>query len=161
MATDELAAIEAAYHALQPLNADARRRALQWLSAALDESRPLDSSPTESAAPQARVTVAATKPRPQGTRRREVAAKAMTAQKAKKTKPATVAPRRRPTKRDAASADGHRVYRRMPEAEVVIDAYQQSGTIVGLAEHFDVPLYTANHWARRLRDQGYHIGRRR
>jgi transposase len=38
-------------------------------------------------------------------------------------------------------------------------AYQQVGTVTGLAEHFGVPRHTVTGWARRLRDQGHDIGR--
>ncbi|WP_203912222.1 hypothetical protein [Rhizocola hellebori] len=47
----------------------------------------------------------------------------------------------------------------MPEPEAVLKAYRKVGTISALAEHFDVPVYTVHSWARRLRDQGYQIGR--
>lgn len=54
---------------------------------------------------------------------------------------------------------GRRAYRRMPEPEDVLAAYQRVGTITGLANHFDVPRHTATGWARRLRGLGYPIGR--
>lgn len=54
---------------------------------------------------------------------------------------------------------GRRAYRRMPEPEQVLAAYQRVGTITGLANHFDVPRHTATGWARRLRGLGYPIGR--
>jgi hypothetical protein len=47
----------------------------------------------------------------------------------------------------------------MPDASEVLAAYQRIGTITGLAEHYDVPRHTATAWARRLRSQGYAIGR--
>jgi hypothetical protein len=59
----------------------------------------------------------------------------------------------------AGAAEGRRPYRRMPAADDVLSAYQQAGTISGLAEHFGVPRHTANSWARRLREQGHSIGR--
>lgn len=71
-------------------------------------------------------------------------------------KAATKATRRR-TRR--AAGDGTRPYRRMPEAAEVLDAYEQVGSITGLAEHFGVPRHTVTSWARRLRQQGYAIGR--
>jgi hypothetical protein len=52
-----------------------------------------------------------------------------------------------------------RAYRRMPEPAEVLDVYAQTGSITRLAEHFGVPRHTANGWARRLRQQGYAIGR--
>jgi hypothetical protein len=77
-----------------------------------------------------------------------------------RTKSATVAKRGangRKTKQ--ALSNGDRPYRRMPEPSDIMKAYKQIGTISGLAEHFDVPHYTVTHWARRLRAQGYDIGR--
>jgi hypothetical protein len=56
-------------------------------------------------------------------------------------------------------AGERRPYRRMPAADEVLAAYQQAGTISGLAEHYGVPRHTANSWARRLREQGHSIGR--
>jgi hypothetical protein len=62
--------------------------------------------------------------------------------------------------RKAASGEREtRAYRRMPEPAEVLAAYQESGSITKLAEHYGVPRHTANGWARRLRDQGYAIGR--
>lgn len=52
-----------------------------------------------------------------------------------------------------------RAYRRMPEPDEVMAAYQATGTITGVAEHFGVPRHTVAGWARRLRGQGYSIGR--
>jgi hypothetical protein len=68
-------------------------------------------------------------------------------------KQATKATRRR------ARAEGARPYRRMPDAAEVLAAYEQVGTITGLAEHFGVPRHTATAWARRLRREGHAIGR--
>jgi hypothetical protein len=67
------------------------------------------------------------------------------------------ATRRRASRQSA--GDGTRPYRRMPDADEVIAAYEQVGSITGLAEHFDVPRHTVTSWARRLRQQGYAIGR--
>jgi hypothetical protein len=62
--------------------------------------------------------------------------------------------------RKAASGEREtRAYRRMPDAAEVLAAYQDSGSITKLAEHYGVPRHTANGWARRLRGQGYAIGR--
>jgi hypothetical protein len=63
------------------------------------------------------------------------------------------------TARKARVATGRRAYRRMPEPEQVLAAYEKVGTITGLASHFDVPRHTATGWARRLRSMGYPIGR--
>jgi hypothetical protein len=60
--------------------------------------------------------------------------------------------------RKAAQTDT-RAYRRMPEPDEVMAAYQAAGTITGVAEHFGVPRHTVAGWARRLRGQGYAIGR--
>jgi hypothetical protein len=58
-----------------------------------------------------------------------------------------------------AAGEGTRPYRRMPEPTEVLTAYEQVGSITGLAEHFGVPRHTVTSWARRLRQQGYPIGR--
>jgi hypothetical protein len=63
------------------------------------------------------------------------------------------------TTRSAAKDSGRRAYRRMPDPEQVVAAYEKVGTITGLANHFDVPRHTATGWARRLRSLGYPIGR--
>ena len=47
-----------------------------------------------------------------------------------------------------------RAYRRMPEPNEVIDAFQQSGRVTAVAEHFGVPRHTATGWLRRLRRMG-------
>lgn len=47
----------------------------------------------------------------------------------------------------------------MPPAEEVMAAYRQVGSVSGLADHFGVPRYTVQGWARQLRKQGYAIGR--
>lgn len=60
--------------------------------------------------------------------------------------------------RKAAQSDT-RAYRRMPEPDEVMAAYQSAGTITGVAEHFGVPRHTVAGWARRLRGLGYTIGR--
>ena len=59
----------------------------------------------------------------------------------------------------AVAAQPPRQYRRMPDAALVVQAYEQLGTIKALAEHFGVPRHTINGWARRLRRQGHQIGR--
>ena len=44
-------------------------------------------------------------------------------------------------------------------AEEVMAAYQQVGSVSGLADHFNVPRHTVQGWARQLRKQGHAIGR--
>jgi hypothetical protein len=61
--------------------------------------------------------------------------------------------------RSGSGEEGGRSYRRMPDAEEVLAAYQQTGTISALAEYYRVPRHTAQGWAGRLRRQGYKIGR--
>ncbi|MDQ7906495.1 hypothetical protein RB614_18435 [Phytohabitans sp. ZYX-F-186] len=84
-------------------------------------------------------------------RPRKTAAKKATAK-------ATRAAAKKATKR-AAESTGTRAYRRMPEAEEVMEVYRQTGSITAVAEHFDVPRHTVAGWARRLRSQGHAIGR--
>jgi hypothetical protein len=78
-----------------------------------------------------------------------------TAKAAKQTSSRTT--RRRAAR--ASASEGTRPYRRMPDPDEVIAAYEQVGSITGLAEHFGVPRHTVTSWARRLRQQGYAIGR--
>src|SRR5258705_7793357 len=54
MALSELAAVEAAYQVLHPLDAAGRRRALQWLSDALGAEGPLPESAPRTATPAER-----------------------------------------------------------------------------------------------------------
>ena len=65
----------------------------------------------------------------------------------------------KPAKPAAADADSDRVYRRRPPAEDVLRAYEQVGTISGLAEFYGVPRHTVQGWARRMRRDGHVIGR--
>lgn len=150
MALSELSALDTAYHILAPLDPAARRRALQWLSDALDQSRPLAVSANEHVADEA--VAEAVVPRP---RRRRTKSSAVAVAKSANTKTRG----RRAQSRNTASAKGDRAYRRMPEPDEVMAAYTQIGTVSGLAEHFDVPTYTVHSWARRLRNLGYQIGR--
>ena len=46
---------------------------------------------------------------------------------------------------------GGRAYRRAPGIEELEAAYAETGTIAGVAEHFDVPVHTAQGWISRLR----------
>ncbi len=143
MALSELVAFEAAYQVLQPLDDAGRRRALQWLTDALGERKSLsqgarsEDSTTELVAE---------------TRRGRRASK-----RATKAVPAKRGGRRAATK----APTGRRIRRQMPPADQVIAAYEQAGTINGLADHFDVPTHTVYSWARTLRSRGYDIGRAR
>jgi hypothetical protein len=151
MALFELTAFEAAYQALQPLDAAARRRALHWLSDALGvqqalaEAAPAVAEAPASVAPQTAAASRSGRGRPaqSGGRSR---------------RPAGTASRRRRV-RGGEAAGNERAYRRMPPPEDVLDAYRQVGTVSGLADHFGVPRHTVQGWARRLRGQGYQIGR--
>jgi outer membrane biosynthesis protein TonB len=49
----------------------------------------------------------------------------------------------------AATAAGGRVYRRTPDDLAVI--FEQIGSVAGIAEHYEVPRYTAQGWVSRLR----------
>jgi hypothetical protein len=169
MALSELAAVEAAYQVLQSLDTAGRRRALQWLSDALGAEGPLlESAPEtvttagwagEDRGPQ---RAPAAKSAPTRTPRRRASTETPAA-KNTETAAATAAgrPRRVRAARQAAApvASPERVYRRMPPVEEVMAAYQQVGSVSGLADHFDVPRYTVQGWARQLRKQGHAIGR--
>ena len=65
----------------------------------------------------------------------------------------------RRSRKTAAASDSGRAYRRMPEPDEVLAAYQEVGTVSGLADHFGVPLHTVKGWARRLRQMGYEFAR--
>ncbi|MEV4511557.1 hypothetical protein AB0K00_21600 [Dactylosporangium sp. NPDC049525] len=166
MALSELAAVEAAYQVLHPLDAAGRRRALQWLSDALGAEGPLPEfapAAATSAGPagedRALERVPATKSAPARTPRRRAGTGAEAT--AAETETPAGRPRRVRAARQAAApvVTRERMYRRMPPAEQVIAAYQQVGSISGLADHFNVPTYTAQGWARQLRKQGHAIGR--
>jgi hypothetical protein len=143
MALTELTALESAYKALEPLGEAARRRALQWLSDALEKGQPLKDAVAAAPSAEARVSQ---QPQQQQQRRRKAAT-------------VTVAKNNRRQRKAKTSAGGERAYRRMPDPTEVMAAYEEVGTVSGLAEHFGVPRHTVNHWARRLRGQGYEIGR--
>lgn len=169
MALSELAALEAAYQALQPLDAAGRRRALQWLSDALDADAPLASALTAAAGAEITTPPASAKPEPR-TRSRATStangrAPRRRASTASAPASATAASRRSRKTRQTAAAEpsnnGGRAYRRMPPANEVMAAYRQVGSVSGLAEHFDVPRHTVQGWARQLRRQGHAIGRSR
>jgi hypothetical protein len=162
MALSELAAVEAAYQVLHPLDAAGRRRALQWLSDALSAEGPLPESAPPGTATSAGPAggdrgperAPATESASTRTPRRRASAEATAAQ--------TPAGRRRVAAAGQAAApveSRERVYRRMPPAEEVMAAYQQVGSVSGLADHFNVPRHTVQGWARQLRKQGHAIGR--
>lgn len=146
MALNELAALESAYHALEPLDEPARQRALQWLSGALSERQALADGEPAAAVGRAEITPAT---KPATTQRRVAASSAPTI---------TSAPRRGRSAKTSSSG-GERPYRRMPDPDEIMAAYEKVGSVGGLARHFNVPKYTAHHWARRMRSQGYNIGR--
>lgn len=165
MALTELTALDDAYKALQPLGQAAQRRALQWLTDALiaGHALPDTAAQPETTAPETTMPAAAAPAAEPVTvaapaRRRKAAAAPG--------KPAPVTSssavrRGRRVKGSAAQATvaGERPYRRMPDPETIMKAYRKVGTISGLADRFEVPRHTVNHWARRLRNQGYDIGR--
>lgn len=149
MALSELTAFETAYQALRPLDVAGRRRAISWLTDALEQAAPLASSAAVAAATKlSSDTETVSVPR----RRRAAAAEPA------KTRSSS-GQRKRAGATKATAATGSRVYRRMPDPDEVMAAYAKAGTVSGLADHFDVPLHTVTHWARRLREQGFQIGR--
>jgi hypothetical protein len=167
MALSELAAVEAAFQVLHPLDAAGRRRALHWLSDALGAEGPLQESVPETAAPAARVgddraaqrapvKATSTRTRPRSASTDAQATKTTAAGETRAGRP----PRRQVARPAATPAESpERMYRRMPPADVVMAAYEQVGTVSGLADHFDVPRHTVQGWARQLRKQGHAIGR--
>ena len=162
MALSELAAVEAAYQVLHPLDAAGRRRALQWLSDALGAEGPLPESAPGTATSAGRAggdrapqRAPATKSASTRAPRRRASTEATAVQT-----PAGRPRRVRAARQAAAPVDRReRVYRRMPPAEEVMAAYQQVGSVSGLADHFNVPRHTVQGWARQLRKQGHAIGR--
>src|SRR5687767_1150505 len=124
MALTELAAFETAYQALAPLDEPARRRALQWLSDALGDTKPLAGRAGEASGAASANSNSSSSSKP-ATRRRRA--------------PATTAAARTRKRKAAANASTGREYRRMPDPDEVMSAYREVGTVSGLAEHFDVP----------------------
>lgn len=59
------------------------------------------------------------------------------------------------SRRRAGGAAGHiqkgRAYRRAPEPAELAAAYEETGSVAGLASHFGVPVHTAQGWISRLR----------
>lgn len=142
LALSEFVAMETAYLALQPLSPAARSRALHWLTDALNVSDLLPQAPRAAEPAQATEVPSGTAggaDRPSGRRGR---ATNLSGRGAK-----------------ASISDGERAYRRMPPAEDVLAAYAQVGSVSGLADFFQVPRHTVQGWARRLRREGYDIGR--
>ncbi|MCT9933132.1 hypothetical protein N5079_23260 [Planotetraspora sp. A-T 1434] len=72
--------------------------------------------------------------------------------------PAAQAPARpRRTRRAAATAmavPGARAYRKMPDPDELQAVYADTGSIAGVAKHYDVPSHTAQGWIGRLRRRG-------
>ena len=159
MTLTELSALETAYQVLQPLDNTARRRALQWLADALSQNQPLNTTLAVQATHEPTAEPTPTVPTAQaGLRRRTKSAAPPKRISARKVK--TAAQNGAGKRAGKKASDNHeRAYRRMPDPAVVMKAYERIGTISGLAEHFDVPHHTVTHWARRLRAQGYQIGR--
>jgi len=162
MALSEFAAMETAYRALQDLDPTARRRAVRWLTDALGVPETLPDEPAaggEVSEP--------TGGRRRGRRATQTAAAATPGAPAstgratrRVSAPKQTRPRRGGRGSTADTASGQdRPYRRMPPADEVLAAYEQTGTVSGLAEHFGVPRHTVQGWARRLRREGHHIGR--
>jgi hypothetical protein len=164
MTMPELTALDNAYQALQPLGQDARRRALQWLSDALVHGhiRPEMTTTSGTTTPSADiVTVEPVAVEVESPRRRSKSAAATKRVPASASATAPKARRGRRLKGGASQAavKGERPYRRMPDPDTIMKAYRKVGTVSGLADRFQVPRHTVNHWARRLRSQGYDIGR--
>jgi hypothetical protein len=142
LALSEFVAMETAYQALRQLDPGARQRALHWLTDALGVAGALPQSSTEPEAPSTPAVPASSRrgrPRPP---LRGTAASANTARRGAK-----------------AVNGGERAYRRMPDPADVLAAYRQVGSVSALADHYGVPRHTVQGWARRLRREGYDIGR--
>jgi hypothetical protein len=85
--------------------------------------------------------------RPRGRRgRRQAAPAKVAAAKATRT--------RRRAADTAAAPKAARAYRRMPEPDQVVAAWQDTGSTSAVAAHFGVPRHTASGWLRRLRAMG-------
>ena len=134
--------METAYVALQQLDPAARQRAMHWLTDALTVSGQLPKMPTPTVPAEAISTVVSEPSREAKPRRR-----------------ARGSGQARRGKTTVESGNGERAYRRMPDADTVLAAYQEVGSVSGLADHFGVPRHTVQGWARRLRREGYDIGR--
>jgi hypothetical protein len=84
---------------------------------------------------------------------RKRAAKAAAAESAGPRKGATRGRRRQAAETSAEPRTG-RAYRRMPDQADVVSAWQQTGSVSAVAQHFGVPRHTATGWLRRLRGLG-------
>ncbi|WP_063829454.1 hypothetical protein [Streptomyces violens] len=60
-------------------------------------------------------------------------------------------------KAPAPAADEHseRPYRKMPDAEEVTEVFLETRSVGKVAQHYEVPRYTAQSWIDRLRRLGY------
>jgi hypothetical protein len=165
MALSELAALEAAYQVLHELDASGRRRALQWLADALGTQAPLAAALAEAADPMEAPPSASPVKGRTGSRHAATPAAGRPGGTRGKTASAAPAARARRSRRaepePAVASSSGRAYRRMPPAEEVLGAYEEIGSVAGLADHFGVPRHTVQGWARQLRRQGYTIGRTR
>ena len=164
MALTELTALDDAYQALQPLGQAARRRALQWLSDALVAGNILPDTPAKPDATVPETTVPETiAPAVEPVTVAAPARRRKSATATTKPSPAASSNARRGRRlkgsASQATVAGDRPYRRMPDPDTIMKAYRKVGTVTGLADRFDVPRHTVTHWARRLRSQGYDIGR--
>jgi len=163
MALSEFAAMEAAYQALQPLDPAARSRAVRWLTDALSVPDALPGTPAaELSAASVSTPAAGGRARGAGGAPATPAVRAAAGRTRAARRPAAAGQpqpsRRARAAKTPADAEG-RAYRRMPPAEEVLAAYQQAGSLSGLAEHYQVPRHTIQGWASRLRRQGHQIGR--
>jgi hypothetical protein len=151
LALSEFVAMETAYLALQQLDPAARQRALHWLTDALSVSGPLPKAPAPATAPEAEAAAVAEPSRDTRPRRR-----ARGSDQPRRGSRAVTPGRGRSA---VTSGSGERAYRRMPDADAVLAAYKEVGSVSGLADYFDVPRHTVQGWARRLRREGHDIGR--
>jgi hypothetical protein len=92
---------------------------------------------------------------PRGRRTRKPATAKAAARKTAATKTAaTKVTRRRRRAADTDTPAAGRAYRRMPDQDEVVAAWQSSGSTSAVAAHFAVPRHTASGWLRRLRTMG-------
>jgi hypothetical protein len=170
MALAEFSTIETAYRALAQLDPAARTRALSWLTDALSvpgvlPERGLGSTVAAAPTPTTGVDESPASVTAGAGRRagRRAASDSVGATRAAGESEQAQRPRVRAAKsvaaRETSTVRGGRAYRRMPPAAEVMSAYGQVGTVSGLAEYFGVPRHTVSGWARRLRSEGYEIGR--
>lgn len=157
MALSEFVAMEAAYQALQRLDAGARQRALHWLTDALSVSDPLPRASVATTTEPEAEPEPEPEPSPRTRTRRSSASR--TAETRASENGRARGGRRGRGASTVASGNGERAYRRMPEADTVLAAYEEVGSVSALAEYFGVPRHTVQGWARRLRREGYDIGR--